>query len=117
MGLGHGQGRLPCPRSKEAATFSATSPPLDARHCNQPSMASLQSFAMRNFTTRFAGILISAPVAGLRPMRALRFTRTRLPSPGTLNPSLAPLHGSMRYGPTNRRTAVRAAVSYAPFGQ
>ena len=35
--------------------------------------ASLSCLAMRAFTTVLAGILIASPVAGLRPMRALRF--------------------------------------------
>jgi hypothetical protein len=48
-------------------------------------MASLAAFATRNFTAFFAGILIAAPVAGLRPMRALRSTRTSRPSPGITN--------------------------------
>ena len=33
-------------------------------------MASLAALATRNFTTFFAGILIAAPVAGFRPIRA-----------------------------------------------
>ena len=33
-------------------------------------MASLAAFATRNLTTFFAGMLMVAPVAGLRPMRA-----------------------------------------------
>ena len=47
-----------------------------------PRMASFAFFETRNFTTRLAGILISSPVAGLRPMRAFRFTRTSFPTPG-----------------------------------
>ena len=39
-------------------------------------------FETRNFTTRLAGILISSPVAGLRPIRAFLFTRTSFPTPG-----------------------------------
>ena len=35
-------------------------------------MASLAALAMRNLSTFLAGILIDSPVAGLRPMRALR---------------------------------------------
>ena len=45
-------------------------------------MASLAALATRNFTTRLAGILMAAPVAGLRPMRALRFTRTKFAQAG-----------------------------------
>src|SRR5579864_2703112 len=47
-------------------------------------MASFTAFATRNFTTFLAGILIASPVAGLRPMRALRSTRTSLPIPGRM---------------------------------
>ena len=54
-----------------------------------PRIASLAALATRNFTTRLAAILIVSPVAGLRPMRALRFTRTNLPSPGIVNVFLA----------------------------
>ena len=43
---------------------------------------SFTALATRNFTTFLAGILIASPVAGLRPMRALRSTRTRRPTPG-----------------------------------
>ena len=39
----------------------------------------------------FAGILIASPVAGLRPMRALRFTSTSFPRPGNVNEFFAPL--------------------------
>ena len=46
-------------------------------------MASFAAFATRNLTTFLAGILIDSPVAGLRPMRALRSTRTSLPIPGS----------------------------------
>src|ERR1035437_8906614 len=53
-------------------------------------MASLAAFATRNLTTFFAGMLMVAPVAGLRPIRALRWTRTSLPKPGITNLSLAP---------------------------
>src|SRR5277367_3524203 len=48
-------------------------------------MASFTAFATRNFTTFFAGMLIVAPVAGFLPIRALRSTRTSLPSPGSAN--------------------------------
>ena len=58
-------------------------------HCQKtyfaPRTASLHALATRNFTTFLAGILISAPVAGLRPMRALRFTSTSFPRPGKVN--------------------------------
>src|SRR5579859_6618138 len=51
-------------------------------------IASLAAFATRNFTTFLAGILILSPVAGLRPMRALRSTRTSRPIPGSTNTPL-----------------------------
>ncbi len=57
-------------------------------------MASFAFFETRNFTTRLAGILISSPVAGLRPMRALRFTRTSLPTPGIVKLFFASLYAS-----------------------
>src|SRR2546422_10948894 len=43
---------------------------------------SLAALATRNLTTVLAGILIASPVAGLRPMRALRLALTSLPIPG-----------------------------------
>src|ERR1051325_4243326 len=46
-------------------------------------MESFAAFATRNFTTFLAGILIDSPVRGLRPVRALRSTRTRRPRPGS----------------------------------
>ena len=46
-------------------------------------MASFAAFATRNLTTFLAGILIDSPVAGLRPIRAFRSTRTSLPMPGS----------------------------------
>src|SRR5882762_8037675 len=54
-----------------------------------PRIASLAALATRNLTTRLAGIWICSPVAGLRPMRALRFTSTNLPSPGRVKVFLA----------------------------
>src|SRR5947199_3919641 len=56
-----------------------------------PSTATLQAFATRNFTTRLAGILRGLPVCGLRPIRAFRFTKTRLPRPGNVKVFLASL--------------------------
>ena len=57
-----------------------------------PRIASLAALAMRNFTTRLAGILMVSPVAGFRPIRALRFTSTSLPKPGMVNLFLAFLY-------------------------
>ena len=37
------------------------------------STTSFSCFAIRAFTTVLAGILMASPVAGFRPMRALRF--------------------------------------------
>src|ERR1039457_6037949 len=45
-------------------------------------IASFAAFATRNFTTILEGILIASPDAGLRPMRGLRWTRTKRPRPG-----------------------------------
>src|SRR5262245_36459971 len=51
---------------------------------------SFRFLATVNFTTVFAAILIGSPVAGLRPMRALRFATRNLPRPdiGTSPPFL-----------------------------
>src|SRR5712691_511938 len=60
-----------------------------------PRFASVESFAclaMRNLSTRFAGIWIVSPVAGLRPRRALRSTMTSLPTPGKVKPLRASLY-------------------------
>src|ERR1039457_5369686 len=48
-------------------------------------IASFAALAIRNFTTFLAAILMASPVAGLRPMRALRSTRTSRPIPGRTN--------------------------------
>jgi hypothetical protein len=45
-------------------------------------IASLQALAIRIFTTVLAGILMGSPVAGFLPTRALRLTKTSLPTPG-----------------------------------
>src|SRR5580692_6174212 len=47
--------------------------------------ASLNAFAARSRTTVLALILIASPVAGLRPMRALRCAFTARPMPGITN--------------------------------
>ena len=47
-------------------------------------MASFAALATVNFTTVLAGMWIVAPVAGLRPMRALRFTNFSFPTPGNV---------------------------------
>src|SRR5580693_3931302 len=48
-------------------------------------MASLNALAARRRTTVLALILIASPVAGLRPMRALRCAFTARPIPGITN--------------------------------
>jgi len=50
----------------------------------EPRIASFAALATRNFTTFLALIWIVSPVAGLRPWRALRWTRTSLPRPGSV---------------------------------
>src|SRR5262245_8493913 len=60
-------------------------PPLKNYFFLGGTMASLTILATLNFTTFLAGILIASPVAGLRPIRALRSTRTRRPIPGRTN--------------------------------
>src|SRR5580658_8662810 len=60
------------------------------RHSNQAergyfSTASLNALAARRRTTVLALILIASPVAGLRPMRALRCALTARPIPGITN--------------------------------
>ncbi|GIT04860.1 MAG: hypothetical protein CM1200mP29_02710 [Verrucomicrobiota bacterium] len=47
-------------------------------------IASFAALATVNFTTVLAGMLIVSPVAGLRPMRALRFTSFSFPTPGNV---------------------------------
>src|SRR5580658_139640 len=46
---------------------------------------SLKALAARNLTTFLAGIGTGWRVLGLRPMQALRLTRSNLPMPGSLN--------------------------------
>src|SRR5689334_5357495 len=67
--------RAPAPRKNYAIAFFAFG----------GTIASFAAFATRNFTTFLAGILIDSPVAGLRPTRALRSTRTSRPIPGSTN--------------------------------
>ena len=49
------------------------------------STASLSAFWMRALTTVLAGILMASPVAGLRPILALRFCTTSFTIPGSVN--------------------------------
>src|SRR3989337_2789169 len=58
-----------------------------------PRMASFAALATRKRTTRLAGMRIGSPVWGLRPIRALRLTRTSLPTPGMVNEVLASRQG------------------------
>jgi len=71
-----------------------------------PKIASLAALATRNFTTRLAAILMDSPVAGLRPMRALRLTSTSLPNPGKVKVFLAFLYA---------RSAICSRISTADF--
>src|SRR5207248_3443178 len=67
------------------------------RCCYLPRFASTESLAclaIRNFSTRFAGIEIGWPVAGFRPMRAFRSTTTSFPTPGMVKPLRASLYAS-----------------------
>src|SRR3970040_1213123 len=59
-----------------------------------PRIASFAALATRNFTTFLAGILIASPVWGFLPMRALRFTRTSFPGPGSVKAFFASLYAS-----------------------
>src|SRR5437762_3399140 len=47
--------------------------------------ASFNCLAMRALTTVLAGILMASPVAGFRPIRALRFWTTSFTIPGSTN--------------------------------
>src|SRR5580693_4311721 len=48
-------------------------------------LASFTDFPTRNFTTFLARVLIASPVAGWRPARSFRSTRTNRPRPGIAN--------------------------------
>jgi len=74
---------LASPRSLFVAP-AVTGPPNPAYFLGGTT-ASFAAFAIRNFTTVLAGILISAPVCGFRPMRAFRLDFTILPIPGMTN--------------------------------
>src|SRR5207302_3702123 len=78
----------------------------DGRNYFVPRIASFAALATRNLTTRFAAILMVSPVAGLRPMRALRFTNTSLPRPGSVKVFLAFLQA---------RSAMLSRISAACF--
>src|ERR1700743_1501795 len=78
------QARAPCRAQRflggSAAILSAGSNDLSYLRT-----ASLKAFAGRRRTTVFALILMASPVAGLRPMRALRCAFTARPMPGITN--------------------------------
>src|SRR6185503_6149513 len=79
-------GMKPIPRPRRSAAFRD----YDVRARGYflafgGTMESLAALATRNLTTVLAGILIVSPVAGLRPMRALRLALTSLPTPGSVN--------------------------------
>ena len=70
-GQGHGGLRHPPRRTQQRRlTHLAAAAPTGYF---RGSTASFSCFAILALTTVFAGILIASPVAGLRPMRALRF--------------------------------------------
>src|SRR5580692_3669959 len=73
---------IPNYRPKEKGTLKGSACLSQKDAYLAPRMASLAALATRNFTTRLAGMLMGWPVAGLRPMRAARFTSTSLPRPG-----------------------------------
>src|SRR6266850_6465199 len=111
-------------RARGAALKRERGPSPRAPRCTQPLMKDLASIrvragcylprfarteslaclAMRNFSTRFAGIEIASPVAGLRPMRALRSTTTSLPTPGKVKPLRASLYASIASSSRNDAT-------------
>ncbi len=69
-----------------------------------------------NFTTVFAGIWIASPVAGLRPVRALRFTTLNFPSPASgTSPSLFISFSTIRVKPSRKALAcfLSASASWA----
>src|SRR5438552_561862 len=86
---------IPSSPPRPSAPFPRpTSPMREPAAYLAPKMASLAALATRNFTTRFAGIWICSPVAGLRPMRAARLTNTSLPNPGSVKVFLACLYAN-----------------------
>src|SRR5271154_34171 len=75
---------LPCGAGRTWGFRRETFGPIRAEP-NYFKMASLNAFDARRRTTVFALILMASPVAGLRPMRALRCAFTARPMPGITN--------------------------------
>src|SRR5271154_2653898 len=75
---------LPCGAGRTWGFRRETFGPIRAEP-NYFKMASLNAFDARRRTTVLALILIASPVAGLRPMRALRCAFTARPIPGMTN--------------------------------
>src|SRR5271169_5755196 len=79
------QAPLPPERAGETWGFRRESWGPNGAEPNYFNTASLNAFAARRRTTVLALILIASPVAGLRPMRALRCAFTARPMPGMTN--------------------------------
>src|SRR5271168_3654062 len=79
------QAPLPPERAGETWGFRRESWGPNGAEPNYFRMASLNALAARRRTTVLALILIASPVAGLRPMRALRCALTARPRPGMTN--------------------------------
>src|ERR1039458_5095221 len=87
-------GRMANKRGEGTESSASTTTTIRFGYFFAPRIASLAALATRNLTTRLAAILMVSPVAGFRPMRALRFTSTILPSPGIVKEFLAFLYAS-----------------------
>src|ERR1017187_9336811 len=79
------QASVPVYREHARGGFAAKPLAKIKRRTGYFKMASLKAFAARKRTTVLALILIASPVAGLRPMRALRCAFTARPMPGITN--------------------------------
>src|ERR1017187_10097540 len=79
------QASVPVYREHARGGFAAKPLAKINRRTGYFKMASLNAFAARRRTTVLALILIASPVAGLRPMRALRCAFTARPMPGMTN--------------------------------
>src|SRR5262245_37373512 len=73
---------------------------------------SLRFLATVNFATVLAGILMAWPVAGLRPMRAFRFTTLNFPSPARgISPPFFIVFSTMRVNASRKVLAARFSVA------
>ena len=81
--------RRPLKRRSTGSAAHSRLTHLGASYFFVPRIASFAVLATRNFITLFAGILMLSPVAGSRPILALRLCRTSLPMPGMVKPFLA----------------------------